>query len=272
MRGRPARIVADQRKDREELMRFKDQGVLVTGGASGIGEKVVHAMGREGAVVAVADRNAEGAERVAEAVREHGGRAHGVALDVADPAAVADVVAAADRKLGRLDVLVNSAGVREIVSVLDLSVEEWQRVMTVNVTGTFLCSQAFARVVIARGGKGAVVNLASTLGVVAAPNRAAYTASKHAVVGLTKEMALELGDKGIRVNAVGPGVIRTAMTESYFANPEYAQRIRNLYALARWGEADEIAKAILFLASDEASFCTGTILMTDGGWTAGKAM
>jgi meso-butanediol dehydrogenase/(S,S)-butanediol dehydrogenase/diacetyl reductase len=253
-------------------MRFKDQGVLVTGAASGIGEQAVRAMGREGAVVAVADRNKDGAERVAEAVRKAGGRAHAFALDVTDAAVVAGFIEAAGNKLGRLDVLVNSAGVREIVSVLELSLAEWQRVMGVNVTGTFLCSQAFARAVIARGGKGAIVNLASTLGVVAAPNRAAYTASKHAVVGLTKEMALELGDKGIRVNAVGPGVIRTAMTESYFANPEYAQRIRNLHALARWGEADEIAKAILFLASDEASFCTGTILMTDGGWTAGKAM
>jgi NAD(P)-dependent dehydrogenase (short-subunit alcohol dehydrogenase family) len=253
-------------------MRFRDQGVLVTGAASGIGEQVVRAMGREGAVVAAADRDGEGAERVAEAVRKAGGRAHAFALDVTDAAAVAGFIEATGNKLGRLDVLVNSAGVREIVSVLELPLAEWQRVMGVNVTGTFLCSQAFARAVIARGGRGAIVNLASTLGVVAAPNRAAYTASKHAVVGLTKEMALELGDKGIRVNAVGPGVIRTAMTESYFANPETAQRIRRLHALARWGEADEIAKAILFLASDEASFCTGTILMTDGGWTAGKAM
>jgi NAD(P)-dependent dehydrogenase (short-subunit alcohol dehydrogenase family) len=253
-------------------MRFKDQGVLVTGAASGIGEQVVHAMGCEGAVVAVADLNPEGAERVAAAVRKAGGRAHAFALDVADPAAVTGFVAAAGKTLGRLDVLVNSAGVREIVSVLDLSPQEWHRVMSVNVTGTFLCSQAFARAVIARGGKGAIVNLASTLGVVAAPNRAAYTASKHAVVGLTKEMALELGEKGIRVNAVGPGVIRTAMTESYFGDTEQAQRIRSLHAMARWGEPDEIAKAILFLASDEASFCTGTILMADGGWTAGKAI
>jgi meso-butanediol dehydrogenase/(S,S)-butanediol dehydrogenase/diacetyl reductase len=253
-------------------MRFTDQGVLVTGAASGIGEQVAHAMGREGAVVAVADRNAEGAERVAASLRQAGARAHAFVLDVADPAAVASFVEQAGRTLGRLDVLVNAAGVREIVSVLDLSPQEWHRVMSINLTGTFLCSQAFARAVIARGGKGAIVNLASTLGVVAAPNRAAYTASKHAVVGLTKEMALELGEKGIRVNAVGPGVIRTAMTESYFADPAYAQRIRNLHAMARWGEPDEIAKAILFLASDDASFCTGSILMADGGWTAGKAM
>jgi NAD(P)-dependent dehydrogenase (short-subunit alcohol dehydrogenase family) len=228
---------------------------------------VVHAFGREGALVAVADRDAKGAERV---VRKAGGKAHAFALDVTDPKAVADFVARAAERLGRIDVLVNSAGVREIASVLELPLEEWNRVMGVNVTGTFLCSQAFARAVIANGGKGAIVNLASTLGVVAASNRPAYTASKHAVVGLTKEMAMELGEKGIRVNAVGPGVIRTPLTERYFQDAEQAQRIRNLHAMARWGEPDEIAKAILFLASDEASFCTGTTLIVDGGWTAGK--
>ena len=253
-------------------MRFKDQGVLVTGAASGIGEKVAQAMGREGALVAVADRDAKGAERVAEAVRKAGGRAHAFELDVTDAKAVSAFVEAAAKRLGRLDVLVNSAGVREIVSVLELSLEEWNRVIGVNLTGTFLCSQAFARAVVAKGGKGAIVNLASTLGVVAAPNRPAYTASKHAVVGLTKEMAMELGEKGIRVNAVGRGVIRTPLTERYFQDAEQAQRIRDLHAMARWGEPEEIAKAILFLASEEASFCTGTTLIVDGGWTAGKKL
>ena len=251
-------------------MRFKDQGVLVTGAASGIGEKVAQGMGREGAIVAVGDRDTKGAERVAEAVRKAGGRAHAFELDVTDPKAVSAFVEAAAKRLGRVDVLVNSAGVREISPTVDLPLEEWNRVMGVNVTGTFLCSQAFARAVLAKGGKGAIVNLASTLGVVAASNRPAYTASKHAVVGLTKCMAMELGEKGIRVNAVGPGVIRTPLTERYFQDAEQAQRIKNLHAMARWGEPDEIAKAILFLASDEASFCTGTTLIVDGGWTAGK--
>jgi NAD(P)-dependent dehydrogenase (short-subunit alcohol dehydrogenase family) len=253
-------------------MRFRDQGLLITGGASGIGEQVAHAAAREGAVVAVADRDAKGAERVAEAVRAAGGKAHSFALDVTDPKAVASFIETAERRLGRLDVLVNSAGVREIVSVLELALEEWNRIMGVNVTGTFLCSQAFARAVIAKGGKGAIVNLASTLGVVAAPNRAAYTASKHAVVGLTKEMALELAQHDIRVNAVGPGVIRTPLTERYFQNAEYTERIKGLHAMARWGEPAEVARTILFLASEDASFCTGTTLMVDGGWTIGKAM
>jgi meso-butanediol dehydrogenase/(S,S)-butanediol dehydrogenase/diacetyl reductase len=253
-------------------MRFKDQGALVTGGGSGIGREVAQAFASEGAHVAVADIDLKMAERSAEEIRKKGGSAHAFALDVTDETAVAGFIDAAVNRLGRIDVLVNSAGIREIKPVLELPLMEWQRVIDVNITGVFLCSQAFGRHLVQAGKRGAIVNLASTLGVVAAPNRAAYTASKHAVVGLTKEMAMELGDKGIRVNAVGPGVIRTPLTERYFQDADYAQRIRDLHALGRWGEPHEIAKAILFLASDEASFVTGTTLLIDGGWTAGKRL
>ena len=130
----------------------------------------------------------------------------------------------------------------------------------------------FLRHLTGAGRTGTIVNLASTLGVTAAPNRAAYTASKHAVVGLTKEMALEFGEAGFRLNAVGPGVTRTSLTERYFQEAEMAEPVRSLHAMKRWGEADEIAKAILFLASDDASFITGETLLVDGGWLAGKRM
>ena len=253
-------------------MRFQDQGVLVTGAGSGIGREVCLQFAAEGAVVAASDIDLATAERTVAEIAKQGGEAHGFALDVRDPAAVAAVVDGAAEALGRLDVLVNSAGIREIEPVLDLSHEEWCRVIDINITGVFLCSQAFGRHLVAAGRGGAIVNLASTLGVVAAPNRAAYTASKHAVVGLTKEMAMEFGERDIRVNAVGPGVIRTPLTERYFQNEEYAERIRDLHAMHRWGEPIEIARAILFLASSDASFCTGTTLVVDGGWTAGKTL
>jgi meso-butanediol dehydrogenase/(S,S)-butanediol dehydrogenase/diacetyl reductase len=253
-------------------MRFKDQGVVVTGAGSGIGRETALHFGREGAVIAAADLDLKMAERTADDITKGGGRAHAVAVDVTDPEGVAACIDAAAKRLGRLDVLVNSAGVREIVNVLELPLEEWNRVMGVNATGTFLMSQAFARRLVAAKAKGAIVNLASTLGVVAAPSRAAYTASKHAVVGLTKEMALELGERGIRVNAVGPGVTRTPLTERYFQEEAFAQKVRDLHAMGRWGETPEIAKAILFLASDDASFITGTTLLVDGGWTAGKKL
>ena len=253
-------------------MRFQDQGVLITGAGSGIGRETAFEFAAEGAIVAVTDIDAATAERTAEQIRERGGRGHAFTLDTTDPKAVDVCFAAATERLGRLDVLVNSAGIREISPTIELSHEEWSRVMNVNVTGVFLCSQAFAKRLLAADKPGAIVNLASTLGVTAAPNRPAYVASKHAVVGLTKEMGLEFGESGIRVNAVGPGVTRTSLTERYFQDPAMADTIRSIHAMNRWGEAREIARAILFLASDDASFITGTTLVVDGGWTAGKEM
>jgi meso-butanediol dehydrogenase/(S,S)-butanediol dehydrogenase/diacetyl reductase len=253
-------------------MRYQDQAVLVTGGGSGIGQQVCLAAAREGARVAIGDRDRDGAERTAAAIRATGAEAHAFALDVADPASVAAFVAAAETTLGRLDLLVNSAGIREIVSVLELTFEEWQRVIGINLSGTFLASQAFARRLVASGKAGRIVNLASTLGLMAAPNRAAYTASKHGVVGLTKQMALEFGALGIRVNAVAPGLVRTPLTERYFQDPAMEQTIRDIHAVGRWAEPHEIAAAILFLGAADNDFITGAVLAVDGGWTAGKRM
>lgn len=253
-------------------MRFKDHGVVITGAGSGIGRETAFEFAAEGAVVAAGDLDIKMAERTVEEIGKKGGRAHAFQIDVTNPQSVADFMDAAARRLGRLDVLLNSAGIREIQPVLELPHEQFQKVMDVNVTGTFLCAQAFGRLLVKAGRKGVIVNIASTLGVSAAPNRAAYTASKHAVVGLTKEMAMELGEKGIRVAAVGPGVTRTPLTERYFQDPVMAARIRDMHSLGRWGEAREIARAILFLASDDASFVTGTTLLVDGGWTAGVKM
>ncbi|NOG69999.1 SDR family NAD(P)-dependent oxidoreductase [Roseicella sp. DB1501] len=255
-------------------MRYQDRAVLVTGGGSGIGRQVCLMAAAEGARVAVGDLDLERAETVAAEIGQGKGKGEAQAfrIDVTEPASVNAFVEGAETTLGRLDVLVNSAGIREIVSVLDLSPEEWQRVIAVNLTGTFLPSQAFARRLIAAGKPGQIVNLASTLGIMAAPNRAAYVASKHGVVGLTKEMALELGEKGIRVNAVAPGVIRTPMTERYFQDPEMSATIRGIHAMNRWGEPADIARAILFLGAEENGFMTGSLLTVDGGWTTGKKM
>ncbi len=251
-------------------MRFSDKGFLVTGGGSGIGREVALHAAREGAHVAVGDVDQQMAERTVEDIVADGGQGAAFGLDVTDPAAVDGFVEAAGAAVGGLDVLVNSAGIREIQSVLELSFEEWSRVMAVNASGVFLCSQAFAKRVVAAGGEGAIVNLASTLGVDGSPRRTAYAASKHAVVGITKAMAMELSDQGLRINAVGPGVTRTPLTERYFQDADTVENIKAIHAMSRWGEPAEIAKAILFLASDEASFITGTTLMVDGGWTAGK--
>ena len=253
-------------------MRFQDQVVVITGGGSGIGRESALEFAGEGAIVAVSDIDVATAEGAAEEIQKRGGEAAGFALDTTDPEAVTTFFETVEKRFGRMDVLINSAGIREISPVIELSHEEWSRVIDVNITGVFLCAQGFIRRLMAAGKPGAIVNLASTLGVTAAPNRPAYVASKHAVVGLTKELGLEFGQSGIRVNAVGPGVTRTALTERYFQDADMAETIKSIHAMHRWGEAREVARAILFLASEEASFITGTTLMVDGGWTAGRSM
>lgn len=253
-------------------MRFKDKVAVITGGGSGIGRETAIEFAVEGARVAVSDIDAATAESTVVEIKKRGGTAESFQLDTTRPDDVTTFFETVERRLGGLDILVNSAGIREISPATELSHEEFSRVMEVNVTGVFLCAQAFLRRLTTTGKPGAIVNLASTLGVTAAPNRAAYTASKHAVVGLTKELGLEFGQSGIRINAVGPGVTRTSLTERYFQDAAMAETIKSIHAMNRWGEAREIARAILFLASDDASFITGTTLVVDGGWTAGKAM
>ena len=251
-------------------MRFDNKCVLVTGGGSGIGRAVCLAFAREGADVGVADVSLEGAETTAQEVRKSGGKATALRVDVTDPDSVQATVNQAVAALGRVDVLVNSAGVREIVPFLQLPFAEWQRVIATNLTGTFLCSQAVARHLVAQGRGGKIVNLASVAGLMAVPNRAAYVSSKHAVVGLTKEMAMELADKNIQVNAVAPGVVRTSMTESYFDKAEIVEGLKRAHPAGRWAQPEEIANLVLFLASPEADFITGATFPIDGGFMAGK--
>ena len=226
----------------------------------------------EGAHVAVTDIELEPAERLAAEIRATGGRASAHLLDVTDDAQTQAVVDAVVAETGRIDIAFCNAGIREIVPAQELPLTEWRKVIDVNVTGVFTTAQAVAHKMIADGKGGAIVNTASTLGVMAANSRCAYATSKHAVVGMTKALAIDLAPFHIRVNAVGPGVIRTPLTERYFQDPEMHARVNNIHALGRVGVPDEIGKAVLYLASDEASFCTGTHLVIDGGWTAGKSM
>ncbi len=253
-------------------MRFTDKTALITGATGGIGRSTSMLFAAEGAHVAVTDIELEPAERLAAEIRATGGRASAHLLDVTDDAQTQAVVDAVVAETGRIDIAFCNAGIREIVPAQELPLTEWRKVIDVNVTGVFTTSQAVAHKMIADGKGGAIVNTASTLGVMAANSRCAYATSKHAVVGMTKALAIDLAPFHIRVNAVGPGVIRTPLTERYFQDPEMHARVNNIHALGRVGVPDEIGKAVLYLASDEASFCTGTHLVIDGGWTAGKSM
>jgi len=251
-------------------MRFTNKTVFITGAAGGIGRQTGLSFAKEGANIVVTDLDYDMAKRVSDEIQSAGGSSEPFKLDVTKQDETIETMNNAYKHFGSLDVAFCNAGIREIVSPIELSIEEWRKVIDINVTGVFITAQTFAKHCIDNKTKGNIVITSSTLSITSAPNRCAYTASKHATAGMTKQLAMDLAKYNIRVNAVGPGVIRTPLTERYFQDEDASEKVRNLHAMKRWGEPNEISSAVLYLASEEASFCTGTNLIVDGGWTAGK--
>ena len=243
---------------------------IVTGGSSGIGCATALAFAREGASVVVADRYEAGGQETVVMIRDQGGTAIHVTGDVSRDAEVAQLTDATIRTYGRLDYACNNAGVEGTQApTADYPADQWDRVLAVNLTGVWLCMKHEIPAMLANGG-GAIVNMASILGVVGFANAAAYTAAKHGVIGLTKVAAIEYATQGIRVNAVCPAFIATPMLEraGITEGTERYAMLAGLHPIKRLGTPEEIAEAVLWLCSDKASFVTGHAMLVDGGYVA----
>jgi NAD(P)-dependent dehydrogenase (short-subunit alcohol dehydrogenase family) len=247
-------------------MRFRDQVAVVTGAGRGIGQAIAASLAAEAASVVVADIDGAAARSVADRIVATGGRAIAIQADVAEQAQVHSLIGDTLAKFGRIDVLVNNAGIGSNKPFLETTLEEWELQLRVNLTGTFLCGQAAAKAMSKNAG-GRIVNVASISGQRGGQGRAAYGASKAGVILLTKVMAVELAPLGIRVNAVSPGPVDTDQSRGTHT-PSTRRAYYDRIPVRRYGEREEIAAAVLFLAARESSFVTGHVLNVDGGFNA----
>lgn len=257
---------------RFEGQRFDGRGALVTGGASGIGAAAAELLAARGAGVVVADVDRDAGEATAARIEAAGGRAAFVPADVTRPDDVDAVVAAVVERFGRLDVAVNNAGTPGTYAPLvDQDLAGWERTVAVNLTGTFLCLRAEVAAMLAPSSSGhpapggSIVNTASAAGLMGFAHLPAYVASKHGVVGLTKSVALEHARRGVRVNAVCPGNVRTPMLEGFAGDEASLEAMGKLAPIGRLGTPAEIAEAVVWLCSDAASYVTGHAFAVDGG-------
>ncbi|MFN8205593.1 MAG: glucose 1-dehydrogenase [Solirubrobacteraceae bacterium] len=252
-------------------MRLAGKVALVTGAGTGIGRASAESFAREGATVMLAGRRREPLEETVEAITRAGGRALLVTGDVARPEDAERMVHATVDELGTIDVLMNNAGQELVASVLDTTEQMWERVLGTNLKAVYLLARAALPHMLAKNG-GSIINVASQLALVGARNFAAYTASKGGVINLTRSMALDYAECGVRVNALCPGAIDTPLLRRQFEDGEGPQgtleNLARLHPIGRLGRPDEIAPGAVFLASDESSFMTGATLVMDGGYTA----
>jgi NAD(P)-dependent dehydrogenase (short-subunit alcohol dehydrogenase family) len=252
----------------QEMFRLDGRVGIITGGSKGLGEAMAFALARSGASVVIVSRNLEESQRVADAIATETGRqTQAMRVDVTVREDVERMVELTVSTFGRIDILVNNAGINIRKPLQELTDDEWGRILEINLTGPMLCSRAAGKVMIEQR-SGSIINLSSILGYVSIPMRAAYSASKAGIIGLTRTLALEWAPYNVRVNALCPGPFETPMNQVIFQNEEIAQYFKSRIPLGRLAQTKELAGPIIFLASDASSFVTGTTLLVDGGWTA----
>jgi NAD(P)-dependent dehydrogenase (short-subunit alcohol dehydrogenase family) len=250
-------------------MRLMGKHAVVTGGGSGIGAATARLFAAEGAHVAILDRDLPRAERIATQIRESGGDAVAWACDVAEEIQLRQTVGRAAQHFGAIDILFNSAGIAIRRTVSGTEADDWDRIMDTNLRGSFLCSKFCLEHFRQEGGS--IIHVSSVTGIMGVRSRAAYSASKGALVALTRNMAIDLAGRNIRVNCVCPGFVRTPMAQPLLDDVVRRDRLVSMHPLGRLGEPEDIAMAVLFLASDESRWITGISLAVDGGFSAGKS-
>jgi len=249
-----------------DMFKLEGRVALVTGASRGLGKAIADAMAGAGAHVVLAARSGDALNENAAAIRSKGGRADVVRLDVTDEDAIVEAVARTVADAGRLDILVNNAGTVHRAPVVEADTDDWDAVVETNLKSCFLLSREAAKPMVARGW-GRIITIASIMSQIARPGVASYVASKHAVAGLTKALAVELGPRGVTANAIGPGYFRTELTEPLQNDPAFSGMIETRCPAGRWGEPEELGGVAVFLASEAAAYINGHLLIVDGGLT-----
>ncbi len=247
---------------------FKNKVAIVTGASSGIGKKTAELYAREGASVVISDIDEKKGKQVAELINDNSGKSIFIKADVSNPSDCKNLVDKTTAEFGRLDFACNNAGIGgEMNPIADYSIDAWEKVIEINLSGVFYCMKYEIPEMLKNGG-GAIINMASILGQVGFSNSPAYVASKHGVVGLTKNAAVEYAQKGIRINSIGPGFIKTPMISALEDDKDTLNYLVSLHPMGRLGTPEEIAELVMWLSSDKASFVVGAYFPVDGGYLA----
>ena len=250
-------------------MKLKDRVAIVTGGGKGIGEEICLGLSREGAKIVIAEIDIENSEEVIKKIQNNGSEAIVIKTDVSDENSINNMVEEAIKHFGKIDILINNAGIRHIKKLLDHTKKDWDEMIAVNLTGPYLSCKAVIPHMIKQG-KGKIVNFGSIASFMGRPDRVGYVAAKSGVLGLTRALAVDLTRKNINVNTICPGLISTPFNKKFAEDPAHGEAWGKETIVGRWGLPTDIVGAAVFLSSDESDFINGSEIKIDGGWLAAK--